>query len=598
MPEVTTLTGFREDQLEMQFESAWRLSFTLVEKRSDDTPLDMDLVWTYTINGTVRLKGRLRTLEEQISPNEDFQRYELTDGFDDVSREPFLRDREYPDSSSETTARFAFNDERYTGEENLEDALNAIVNASSILTGTTFVDPVPSSVLIEKNIQVEGRSIGEMLTQILKFGPAWRWYYDSLNDKAKFIDLTVVKQKEIRLSKLVGQWHLRTPKWDNLVKLNLRIDKSDCYEKIRLEGLGRFRYRPDVQLLPGWFSQCIEAEHKPACFNLVEPYFPEEISGCPPFACRYLFPNDIRPAAFSFKEEDGKFSVVGDNQIVVMANIPKRNLGRCKEAEDYPGGEIPEGVDPHCEKQETPWEWADFELVEVATITPPADKNSCGEYVVSFCPKRLMSMLPFWSPEGSEHVDEYPTDPKILVWDLFANLWEDLGELVVVKTGGCPNGRVYQRYNIDWVKILDQSGGVVRDDEAFLIDFADQLMEQIGRPKVSGEIQIHLHPRHTGTGDESYTRPDIIPYIDYLGIELGDSINVMYDPTETFGVDPYPDGKGVVPDAGPAGTDLTWETMDLRVMGMSFNRAKQSLVLRVANSPFIFGDRPLTNLQR
>lgn len=597
MPEISALTGFREDTLDLGFERAGRVSFTLVGYRADDPPLDMDLVWTYTIGASVRLTGHLRQLQERLSPNEDFQRYELTDRLDDVMGEPFLRT---VDVDLGPTARFTFNDEKGDGsEQNLQDAIEAVVAASTIITGgVTWIDPAPNTVLIEKNIQIEGRGIGEFISELLKFGPTWRWYYDSANDKLIFRDLSVVNSVDVYLSKIQGKWSLRSPNFNNVIEVDINIDKTNCFESVRLEGLGEFKYTTNVTLDQAWIgSDCLEAKEKAECDQITEPYYPEDYIRCPSFACRFKFPDNFKPAPFSFSLDDGKFATSQDNPIVIEAYIPKRNLGLCKTSKDFPGGQPPpELASSPCIEQETPYEWVDFEWSEVARLSQTTiEVNSCGEKIANFCPKKMYSTLYFWSPPGVEHYDKWPDDPKVLIWEMRAKFWNQEDSLVVEATGGCPNGRVYQRYNVDWVKCFDDEGNPLRDDSTFMQDLADSLLDQVGRPRVSANLLIHLHPRDTFSGLESYTEPDVIPYIDYLGIAIGDAVNINY---ETPGAGELVAGPGILPNADGAGGDLDWENMNLSVMGLSFNRREQTLSLEVANTAYIFGDRELLSLQR
>jgi hypothetical protein len=593
----------------MGFEQAWRLSFTLVGTRADEPtlPVSMSTVYTYSVNGTVRLQGYIRVLEEKLSPTEDYQRYELTDRFDDIQREPFLR--AHPDFPLINTMRFIFNDENsILLENNLNTAIITVAGASSIITGISWTSP-PTN-LIEKNISMEGRNIGEFITELLKFNPAWRWYYNSSDGKIVLKDLLAASTpKEVFLSKMYGTWSLRSPNYNDVVSVDIRVDKSDCYEKVRLEGFGIFEYKSQVMLKEAWQSNCLPNEHKGPCYRLVPPYYvgtikPSNNAGdfitvdtCPEFACWYKMPEDFVPSPFSFSD-DGKFTQSSTNEMLIEANIPSRNKGQCMTPDDFPNGEVPPNVSLEvCNKQPVNdmWAWTDFKWTEVARISPFIAKNPCGERIINLCPTKMISFLPVWSPPSPAMADGLPGDPNVIIYELRASFWATRGPFIIEATGaGCPNGRVYQRYNIDWIQIYKNSV-LVRDDSVMMQAFADALIKQVGIPKVSATITIHLHPVDV----LKYEYVNNLPAIDIgnggVVIALGDTINISY---ETLIPGEISTGPGVLPNASQYGTDLTWANMALHVMSMTFNRLEQSLVLEIANSPYIHGDRILENLQR
>lgn len=128
-----------------------------------------------------------------------------------------------------------------------------------------------------------------------------------------------------------------------------------------------------------------------------------------------------------------------------------------------------------------------------------------------------------------------------------------------------------------------------------MANMRDRLFEQVARPKTSGTITIYLHlvtptavlegPIKTSPfGGVNVGNPGAL-------WELGDALNILYDPDETL-------GKGVIPDYAGIGLDKNWEELDIVVMGIHFDRRGQTLKLDVANTPFIFGDRLSEGLQR
>lgn len=607
MPEVTDLAGFYEESLERAFEQPARLNFTLQGVRADDPPLDTDLIWTYTVNGVILLKGYLRILEESLSPDGDYQSYTLTDRLKDVERELLLIDN---------TARFALNpdnpgDVGFFG--NLDELITQIVGTSTIITG--IEGSIPPDILTEKNIEIEGRGIAEVINELLRFAPYLRYYYNSNTDKLKFKDIDNPDIKAVHLSKFLTHWRSRvnspagTPPYADLVEVNLTTDKTDCYQKVRLEGFGVFQ-EVTKELLADWHC------------DKTEPFFPEDFRDpCmrDDFAKKFKLPPDSIPAEFGF-DDDGKAK---PGQLLKLeAYIPARNTGQCiAQNTTDPGSPasadelktldtLPEdaemavdGSDPIrgtvCTDEsgtDNAWLWTDFRWVPIGEVeVPTPDEN--GDYIIRTT-DRMMSMLNVWSPNSPSSM-KIPDNPRITPWKLRATYFEKLGNLVEERDGGCPNGTTFPRVNRDWVtvtRIVDGETVVIRDDQPQMSDMADALFDQISTPKTSGTIRIYLHlidPTGTLEGAIKVSPfGGVNPGNNGVVFDLGDAVNIAYDATETdYGI-------GIIPDYTGPGGDTEWDELEITIMGMTFNRREQSLILQVANTPFIVGDKLVEGLQR
>lgn len=591
MPEVSDLTGFREDTLDIAFEQPARLTFTLEGVRSDDTPLDTEAQWTYTVNGVTHITGYLRILQERLSPTEDFQRYTLTDRWMDVARELLLLDG---------SARFTLNpdtgfaDDGSSAQNTLGELIELIADQSAILSGSPKVvwPAAAPSDQVERNIEVEGRGIAEMIVDLLVYNPDYRLYLNSGTSQLIFKDISSPTSKKVILNKAHTSWADRTPNFSDVCDIDLQSDKTDCYEKVYLEGFGAFE-QVTVDLEQAW--NCASTP----------PYMPEHFRDDPcmeeDFARLYALPEGIVPAEFSF-DETGRAS---PNQMIRLeAYRPRRNTGQCVTSDDDP--DIGRFDEARCtERWElgsgNEWQWTDYQWVSVGEVeVPPADEN--GRRYIRM-QDRMMSMLNVWSPNAYEvHVGNGPIladTPRIEAWEMRATLWQKTGNLIAEKDGGCSNGTTYPRVNTDWaqVTIVDSEGNssVVRDDSTQMENMRDKLFDQVSRPKTSGSVTIYLHLVDPTATLEGAIKTNPIGGVNLGNVvnlwSLGDGLNIEYDATETL-------GKGTIPDYNGIGADVDWDALNIVIMGIHYNRIKQTLKLDVANTPYIIGDRLAEGLQR
>ncbi len=688
--DIRGLTGFHEESLEIGFETPTKLTFTIAALRADDPLLDVVPIYDYILNnGTsnvVVLSGYIRQINEKLSPDEDKQTYVLEDRWKDFEQEALLED----DDFGTQTSRFFLNadgtvtiDGALSGVEPGDNAsgpqstlyklINALVAKSAIVTCTEWpetgtdlvaaqIDPTKSGAPIERNIAVEGRGIGEMLTEILKYNPRYRVAINSSTGCLRLVNLETAPVKAVNLDKISGKYYLNNPISD-VIEVDLNIDRSDCVQHVRLEGRGAFSNQT-VALEGTWLFTC-------PGFIVGTPLYPNDFmsdhndfASITPhdnrywaagtlkdclrrwYASSWVFPAGANPAPYVFNKETGQLSSSGEPEILIEVAQPHRNTKCC----DIPATLASLGTQnfaqPLLEPPESPtlfnncipldpsptddcpnggrYCWTDKTWVEVARLKKlpklaevPSIIDLLGtmivvdRYVWDAYPQKYFAMLGAWQvcppPEGippdltDGNPCPLPCHPHIEPYDVRAHYTEQDGSLVVTASGGCPNGRTHQRYNSDWFDFIDEDGAYVRHDSLFMQQFANNLMIALGRPKVSGTIKIHLYPVNA-----DLTNPDV-----WLGnkeaagtretFRLGDRLNIDYalPRTEDYEIGPGELADGM-PGSGPvlAVADKTWANMELNIMSMSFNRREQTLVLNVANSPFVFGDRLVNSLQR
>lgn len=133
--EITTLAGFREETVDIAFESASQVAFKIAGQRADDSPLDVTEEYTYTRGGFVMVQGHIRNISQKLGNRVDEQSYVLMDRYGDLKKELLIK---------YGTTRFTLNPDRPVSNPIAEEfaeftpiwTVVPIASAFAVVTGT------------------------------------------------------------------------------------------------------------------------------------------------------------------------------------------------------------------------------------------------------------------------------------------------------------------------------------------------------------------------------------------------------------------------------------------------------------------------------